>query len=227
MAPTAPIVLTAAQARVLGALVEKEVTTPEYYPLSLNALINACNQRSNREPVMNLDEEAVRMALHRLDDLHLAGRARSADGRVTKYEHWLGEAFNFSRAETALICVLLLRGPQTPGELRGRTERMHTFDELTDVLAGLQKLMEREPPLAAVLPRQPGTKEARYMHLLSGPVEALRAAAPDSSMRPEGGQFTEQNESHEDRIAQLEATVAELRQEVAALRAKIDDLFGD
>jgi uncharacterized protein YceH (UPF0502 family) len=104
---------------------------------------------------------------------------------------------------------------------------MHTFDELTDVLAGLQKLMEREPPLAAVLPRQPGTKEARYMHLLSGPVEALRAAAPDSSMRPEGGQFTEQNESHEDRIAQLEATVAELRQEVAALRAKIDDLFGD
>ncbi|MGO9778068.1 MAG: YceH family protein [Terracidiphilus sp.] len=227
MAPTAPIVLTAAQARVLSALVEKEVTTPEYYPLSLNALINACNQRSNREPVMNLDEEAVRMALHRLDDLHLAGRARSADGRVTKYEHWLGEAFNFSRAETALICVLLLRGPQTPGELRGRTERMHTFDELTDVLAGLQKLMEREPPLAAVLPRQPGTKEARYMHLLSGPVEALRAAAPYSTMQPEAGQFTEQHAGHEERITQLEATVAELRQEVAILRAKIDDLFGD
>ena len=223
----APIVLTASQARVLGALVEKEATTPEYYPLSLNALINACNQRSNREPVMNLDEETVRMALHRLDDLHLAGRARSADGRVTKYEHWLGEAFNFSRAETALICVLLLRGPQTPGELRGRTERMHTFDELTDVLAGLQKLMEREPPLAAVLPRQPGTKEARYMHLLSGPVEALRPAAPDSSMQPEAGPDSALNEGHEERIAQLEATVAELRQEVAVLRQKIDDLFGD
>ncbi|MGB7984127.1 MAG: DUF480 domain-containing protein, partial [Terracidiphilus sp.] len=103
--PAVPIVLSATQARVLGALVEKEVTTPEYYPLSLNALINACNQRSNREPVMNLDEEAVRMALHRLDDLKLAGRARSSDGRVAKYEHWLGEAFNFSRAETALICV--------------------------------------------------------------------------------------------------------------------------
>jgi uncharacterized protein YceH (UPF0502 family) len=227
MPSTAPIVLTAAQARVLGALVEKEVTTPEYYPLSLNALINACNQSSNREPVMNLDEEAVRMALHRLDDLHLAGRARSADGRVTKYEHWLGEAFNFSRAETALICVLLLRGPQTPGELRGRTERMHSFDELTDVLAGLQKLMEREPPLVAVLPRQPGTKEARYMHLLSGTVEALRAAAPDFSMQPEAGQFAEQDEGHEDRITQLEAIVAELRQEVAALRQKIEDLFGD
>jgi len=229
MAPTAPIVLTAAQARVLGALVEKEVTTPEYYPLSLNALINACNQRSNREPVMNLDEEAVRMALHRLDDLHLAGRARSADGRVTKYEHWLGEAFNFSRAETALLCVLLLRGPQTPGELRGRTERMHTFDELTDVLAGLQKLMEREPPLVAVLPRQPGTKEARYTHLLSGPVEAIAAvfAAEPAFPRREGGPDSGQNEGHENRIAQLEATVAELRQEVAVLRQKIDDLFGD
>ena len=224
-----PIVLSPAEARVLGALIEKEVTTPEYYPLSLNALINACNQRSNREPVMNLDEEAVRQALHGLEDLHLAGRARSADGRVTKYEHWLGEAFNFSRAETALICVLLLRGPQTPGELRGRTERMHSFDELTDVLAGLQKLMEREPPLVAVLPRQPGTKEARYTHLLSGPVEAIAAvfAAEPAFPRREGGPDSGQNEGHENRIAQLEATVAELRQEVAVLHQKIDDLFGD
>jgi uncharacterized protein YceH (UPF0502 family) len=145
MPPTEPIRLTAAEARVLGALVEKEVTTPDYYPLSLNALINACNQRSNREPVMDLDEEGVRQALHGLEDMKLGGRARSSDGRVAKYEHWLGKAFNFSRAETALICVLLLRGPQTPGELRGRTERMHRFDELTEVAAGLQKLMEREP----------------------------------------------------------------------------------
>ena len=149
MPPTEPLRLTAAEARVLGALVEKEVTTPDYYPLSLNALINACNQRSNREPIMDLDEDAVRQALHGLEDMRLGGRARSSDGRVTKYEHWLGEAFNFSRAETALLCVLLLRGPQTPGELRGRTERMHRFDELTDVAAGLQKLMEREPSLAA------------------------------------------------------------------------------
>ena len=123
--PTKQIVLTAAEARVLGALMEKEITTPDYYPLSMNALINACNQRSNREPVMDLDEEEVRQALHGLEDLRLGGRARGADGRVTKYEHWLGEAFNFSRAETALICVLLLRGAQTPGELRGRTERLH------------------------------------------------------------------------------------------------------
>ena len=220
MPPSQPLKLTAAEARVLGALVEKEVTTPEYYPLSLNALINACNQRSNREPVMDLDEEAVRQALHGLEDLRLAGRARSSDGRVTKYEHWLGEAFNFSRAETALMCVLLLRSPQTPGELRGRTERMHRFDEISEVLAGLQKLMERDPVLVAVLPRQPGTKESRYAHLLSGAVESA-VAGPSFDQRE-----AVPNPASEDRIAQLEATDAELRKEVAALREKVENLFG-
>jgi hypothetical protein len=225
---TAAFHLTAAEARVLGALVEKEVTTSEYYPLSLNALINACNQRSNREPVMELDEAEVRQALHGLEDQRLAGRARSADGRVTKYEHWLGEAFNFNRAETALICVLLLRGPQTPGELRGRTERLHRFEELSEVLAGLQKLMDREPTLVAVLPRQPGTKEARYAHLLSGPVEAT---TEPPALRREGAVIAsydaDPDESQTERIARLEALVAALQQEVMALRAKIDDLFGD
>ena len=228
MPPSEPILLTSAQARVLGALVEKEITTPDYYPLSLNALINACNQRSNREPVMNLDEDDVRQALHGLEDKRLAGRARSADGRVAKYEHWLGEAFNFSRAETALLCVLLLRGPQTPGELRGRTERLHRFDEIGDVLAALQKLMEREPPLAAVLPRQPGTKESRYAHLLSGGVESFPATAAEPAFaHREAGPAAEQDAGHEERITQLEATVTELRQEVAALRQKIDDLSGN
>jgi hypothetical protein len=207
-------------------LIEKEVTTPDYYPLSLNALINACNQRSNREPVTDLDEEAVRQALHGLADLHLAGRARGADGRVTKYEHWLGEVFNFNRAETALLCVLLLRGPQTPGELRGRTERLHSFDELTDVAAGLQKLMEREPALAAVLPRQPGTKESRYAHLLSGGVEAV-SATENALGRRAAAPVAEPDPAQEDRITRLEATVAELRQEMAALQQKIDNLFGD
>ena len=224
MPPTEPIFLTPAEARVLGALVEKEVTTPDYYPLSLNALINACNQRSNREPVTDLDEEAVRQALHGLEDMKLAGRARNVDGRVTKYEHWLGEAFNFSRAETALLCVLLLRGPQTPGELRGRTERMHRFDELTDVAAGLQKLVEREPPLAAVLPRQPGTKESRYAHLLSGGVESMPIApAATNYVAREPGT----DAGLEERVAGLEATIRELRQEMGILRQKIDDLFGD
>ena len=219
-----PIVLTAAEARVLGALVEKEVTTPDYYPLSLNALINACNQRSNREPVTDLDEDEVRLGLRLLEEKKLAGRVRATDGRVTKYEHWLGEAFNFSRAETALICVLLLRGPQTPGELRGRTERMHRFEELTDVTAVLQKLMEREFPLVAVLPRQPGTKESRYAHLLSGPVEAasfsFTAPATYAPYSPSG-----EGGEPDARIARLESEMAELRREMAALRQKVDDLF--
>lgn len=217
MLPPDSILLNAAQARVLGALIEKETTTPDYYPLSMNALMNACNQRSNREPVMDLDEDDVRQALHRLQDQRLAGPARGADSRVTKYEHWLGEAFNFSRAETALLCVLLLRGPQTPGELRGRTERMHRFDEISDVLAGLQKLMEREPELVAVLPRQPGTKEARYAHLLSG---AVQIAPNAETTLPSSG-----SAAQDDRVAQLESAVAELRQEIAALKLKIDSLF--
>jgi uncharacterized protein YceH (UPF0502 family) len=220
MPPTGPIVLDASQARVLGALIEKEITTPDYYPLSLNALLNACNQRSNREPVMDLSEDEVRDALNGLQEQRLAGPARGADNRVTKYEHWLGEAFNFSRAETALLCVLLLRGPQTPGELRGRTERMHRFEEIGDVLGGLQKLMEREPSLAAVLPRQPGTKESRYAHLLSGEVTASLVTAGEPARVPTSA-------VEDDRIAQLESDVAELRKEVVALRLKIDDLFGD
>lgn len=219
MIPATPILLTLAEARVLGALLEKEISTPEYYPLSLNALVNACNQRSNREPVMNLDEEEVRQALHGLEEKQLAGPSRSAESRVAKYEHWLGEAFNFTRAEAALLCVLLLRGPQTPGELRGRTERLHRFDEIADVLGGLQKLMEREPPLAAILPRQPGTKESRYAHLLSGPVESMAAAAAEPA--PNSGAS-----DHDQRIAHLESEVASLREDLAALRDKLENLLG-
>jgi uncharacterized protein YceH (UPF0502 family) len=218
MSDGSPIVLTAVEARVLGALVEKEITTPDYYPLSLNALVNACNQRSNREPVMDLGEDEVRKALNALQDKNLAGHARSADGRVAKYEHWLGEAFNFSRAEIALLCVLLLRGPQTPGELRGRTERLHRFDEISDVLGGLQKLMDREPSLAAVLPRQPGTKESRYAHLLSGSVESIAAAASEAPAQ-------HQSSASDERIERLEAEVSDLRRQVDELRQKIETLF--
>jgi len=219
---TEPVKLTNAEARVLGSLIGKEATTPDYYPLSLNALMNACNQRSNREPIMDLDEDDLRQALHGLEAKQLAGRARSADGRVTTYEHWLGEAFNFSRAETALICVLLLRGPQTPGELRGRTERLHEFTEISDVIAGLQKLAEREPPLVALLPRQPGARESRYAHLLCGPVE-YASASPAVFAAEDASPSTSQ---YEGRIAQLESTVAELQRELAAMREKIDSLFG-
>src|SRR5437764_5117496 len=168
--------LTEVEVRVLGALIEKDITTPDYYPLSLNALVNACNQKNNPDPVMTRDEAAVRGALATLQERRMAGPAGGADSRVTKYEHRLQEVFNFDRRETAVICVLLLRGPQTPGELRGRTDRMYRFEALDDVQATLQKLMDRQPPLVRVLPRQPGTKESRYVHLLAGdtapPLEA-------------------------------------------------------
>jgi uncharacterized protein len=207
------ILLNAVEARVLGALVEKEITTPEYYPLSLNALVNACNQKNNREPVMNLDEDAVREALRGLEDDGLAGPSRGTESRVTKYEHHLQEVFNFTRGETAVMCVLLLRGPQTPGELRGRTERMHRFEAVDDVLGTLQRLMQREPALVAALPRQPGTKEMRYAHLLAGEMDAARA--------PEAGIVAAPDD---DRMARLEAEVAELRREIEELREKVERL---
>src|SRR5882762_4900283 len=138
--PPVNILLNEVECRVLGSLIEKEITTPEYYPLSLNALVNACNQKSNRDPVMNLDEAAVRRALHSLDGQSLVRYVSAADSRVTKYEHRLQEAFNFYRHEVAILCVLLLRGPQTPGELRTRAERMHPFDDLGAVQSSLQHL---------------------------------------------------------------------------------------
>src|SRR5580698_6504944 len=176
--------LTPTEARVLGALIEKEITTPEYYPLSLNALVNACNQKNNREPVTALDEVEVRQALHGLEDERLAAAVRG-DSRVPKYEHHVQEVFNFTRGEIAVVCVLLLRGPQTPGELRGRGERMHRFEELSDVQSALQRLMQREPPLVKVLPRQPGTKEARYAHLFSGEVTESPAELEPANLQTE------------------------------------------
>jgi uncharacterized protein YceH (UPF0502 family) len=207
--------LSEVAARVLGALVEKEITTPEYYPLSLNALVNACNQKSNREPVMDLEDDAVTAALRSLSDLELAGAADTNDSRVRKYEHRLQEAFNFTRPETAVLCVLLLRGPQTPGEIRGRGERLHHFEELSDVQAGLRKLMQREPPLVKVLPRQPGTKESRYVHLLCGDVTDSAGEAATLAREPvsvsNGGE-------NADRIARLERELAGLKNEIAELQ---------
>ena len=205
------IVLNDVEARVLGALIEKDITTPDYYPLSLNALVNACNQKNNRDPVMALDEAAVRDALSGLQELRLAGPAGGADSRVTKYEHRMQNVLNLSRGETAVLCVLLLRGPQTPGELRGRTERMHSFEGLDAVQASLQKLMQREPPLAAMLPRQPGTKESRYAHLLSGPIDAAEFAAqgPPPVVAVSGTDM---------RVLRLEEQVASLRNEVSELK---------
>src|SRR5271154_263212 len=195
------IVLNEVETRVLGSLVEKDVTTPGYYPLSLNALVNACNQKNNRDPVMHLQEDVVQEALSTLQDNRRAGPTSSADSRVTKYEHRLQEAFNFTRGEAAVLCVLLLRGPQTPGELRGRTERMHRFEDLTEVQSTLQRLMQHDPPLVRVLARQPGTKESRYKHLLAGDAED---AADVSVARAPSPASAYTHSPDPDRIARLE-----------------------
>ena len=207
--------LTATEVRVLGSLIEKDITTPEYYPLSLNALVNACNQKSNREPVMQLDEDAVRDALEGLQQQRMAGPARGTDSRVTKYEQRLQEVFNFTRPEIAVLCVLLLRGPQTPGELRGRAERLHRFEALEDVQSALQKLMQREPPLAKILPRQPGTKESRYAHLLAGDVAGLEGSSPVGA--PVGP-----NTADAERVVRLEEEVAELRREFSEIKDQLE-----
>ena len=215
------IVLNPVEARVLGSLVEKDITTPDYYPLSLNALVNACNQKNNRDPVTNYDEETVRLALRNLSDKRLAGTASGADSRVTKYEHRLQEVFNFSRPETAIMCVLLLRGPQTPGELRGRTERMHHFEHLDDVLSGLQQLMRRDPPLVKALGRRPGTKEIRYAHLLSGDVEAWEPPAEAASVGA-GSADSERILHLEEQVAALQKEVVELKQQIADFRKQFE-----
>ena len=214
--------LDAIEARVLGALMEKEITTPDYYPLSLNALVNACNQLNNREPVMTLTEADVTRALDKLRDKRLAVVISGGDSRVLKFAHKAREVLELNRAQLAVICVLLLRGPQTVGEIRGRTGRMHEFADLADVQATLGSLATREEPqfaLVAVLPRQPGTKESRYTHLLSGS-PAPTAAAPAASETPA---FTAPLSSDTTRLAQLEADNADLKPQLADLRREFDE----
>jgi uncharacterized protein len=213
------IVLNEVEARVLGALLEKEITTPDYYPLSLNALVNACNQKSNRDPVMNLDESEVRTALNALHDNSLARSVSAADSRVTKYEHRLQEAFNFDRREGAIFCELLLRGPQTPGELRSRAERMHHFDDLSEVQSALQRLISRDPPLVKVLARRPGTKESRYLQLLCGDAEPMAVAESPAATSREGGVKPSQLEAE---VAELRRDIVELKQQFAAFRKQFE-----
>src|SRR5947199_2531893 len=166
--------LDGTEARVLGSLLEKEVATPEYYPLSLNALVNACNQKSNREPVVSYDEDTVEVALEGLREKGLALRSTGRDSRVPKHAQRFTEKFNFGRREAAVLCVLLLRGPQTTGELRGRTERLYTFDDLEAVESTLHRLDEMG--FVKQLPRQPGTKEPRWAHLMCGDIEEPEVA---------------------------------------------------
>ena len=200
------------EARVLGCLMEKEAATPDYYPLSLNALLAACNQKTNREPVMSLDEDAVQEALSRLCARGLALDISGAEHRVHKYSHRMGEVFNLDRREHAVACLLLLRGPQTVGELRGRSERLYKFDDLGAVEAALHRLAERTPPLAVELPRRPGEKEPRFAHLLSGEVQPLESPpAPP-----------ERRSALEERVARLEADLTALRQQFEQFRKSFE-----
>jgi uncharacterized protein len=198
--------LDADEVRVLGALLEKEVTTPEYYPLSLNALLNACNQKSNRDPMVHFDEDTVERVVYTLRDKGLLLNITGAGSRVPKYGHRLSEKLNLGRRELAVLCELMLRGPQTLGELRTRAERMHPFDDLAEV----ESVLERMPELVTKLPRRPGEKEARYAHLLSG-VPAAEASLPEHAPDASGP-------TRSDRIAEMEAEVAELRREVDDLK---------
>lgn len=200
------------EVRVLGSLIEKELTTPEYYPLSLNSLTNACNQKSNRDPVMALTEEDVVKALDSLRFKQLV--VLSADGgRVPKYRHLLAEKMGLMPAEQAIICELLVRGPQTVGELRTRGERMHPFGDLAAVEEVLQELIQRENPLITLMPRQQGRKEGRYAHLFSGMPEC---GEESSEARPEAAR--QRVVAENERISKLEEEVAVLRGEVAALQ---------
>ena len=204
--------LDAAEARVLGALMEKEIATPDYYPLSLNALVNACNQKSNRDPIVNYDDERVEEALASLRGKGLALRITGGESRVPKHAQRFTEKFNLGRREAALMCVLLLRGPQTVGELRGRAERLYQFDDLEAVESTLARLAEME--FTEKLARQPGFKEARYGHLLCGKIEPGEEPAPPPA--PERGP------SDRDRIAALEAALAALRREFDDFRRSFE-----
>jgi uncharacterized protein YceH (UPF0502 family) len=205
--------LTPTEARVLGSLIEKEITTPEYYPLSLNALLAACNQKSSREPVMTLPEDEVRSALRSLEDADLVSVDHGS--RVQRYEHRARTVFHLRRDETAILCLLLLRGPQTPGELRGRADRLHAFEDIGSVSSALARMAapaeQRPEPIAAQLPRQPGMKEQRYAHTLGDPAELAVAAWAGNAMNaPADASLVE-------RVAHLEAEVADLRSVVDRL----------
>lgn len=211
--------LDAAEVRVLGSLIEKQITTPDYYPLTLNALTNACNQLTNREPVVAFEDQTVVRALDKLRDKRLATLFTGAESRVAKYKHTLTDALLLTPGEVALLCILMLRGPQTLGELRTRSERLFTFDTLPEVEETLNALSVRQPqPLVAKLPRQPGTKESRFAQLLSGAVTETRLSTePAGKAEPATLAVRAENE----RIAKLETDVADLRRELTELKQEV------
>ena len=204
------LLLHPVEVRVLGSLMEKEITTPEYYPMSLNALVNACNQKSNRDPMVHYDDETVERALETLREKGLVLMISGAGSRVQKYGHRIAERLNLGRRESAILCELMIRGPQTLGELRNRCDRMHHFDDVTEV----ETVIDRNPELMVKIGRRAGEKEARYAHLLSGPPAAVEAIAePETPTRG-------------DRVSALEAEIAQLREEVEELKRQFAGFKG-
>ena len=210
--------LTPLQCRVIGALLEKEITTPDYYPMTLNALTNACNQKSNRNPVVAFEETTVVRGLDGLQEKGLTRKVHETGSRVPKYRHAFMEKFDLSDREVAVLCGLMLRGPQTAGEIRSRSERIYGFGRLEEVEETLQGLMGGEAPRVVKLPRQAGRKERRYMHLLSGAPELTEE---DLALPPETA--TVQVRTDNEKITRLEAEVGELRREIDALKRVMDE----
>jgi len=205
-------ILNEYELRVLGALVEKHIATPDYYPMTVNALVNACNQKNHRDPVVLYDEPTVTRALESLREKNLAYIFHGSDSRVPRYGHLFPKAYDLSQPEVALMCVLILRGPQTPGELRSRSAHLHQFENLPLVESLLQGLSLRDQPLVVRLPRQQGSRESRFAHLLGGPVDAEPLSLPSPTSTPS-----------QDRLDRLEEEINSLRAELAELKARFED----
>jgi uncharacterized protein len=219
------LVLNEYELRVLGTLVEKQLATPDYYPLSLNALTNGCNQKNHRDPVVAYEEDTVSRALDGLKDKKIAYVFHGSDARVPRFGHIFPKAYDLNEGEVAVICVLILRGPQTPGELRSRTAHLYHFDQLSDVEQTLQSLSAREQPLIVKLARVPGARESRYAHLLGGAVSVDDGAAPQYTEAPlpppasaDDGRLT----NLEDELKSLRRELTELKQEFAKFKSQFE-----
>jgi uncharacterized protein YceH (UPF0502 family) len=204
-------VLDAVEARILGVLLEKEKATPEYYPMTVNSIMNGCNQKSSRNPVVQYDELTVQTGIDGLKKAGLCNTVTGGGSRVLKYKHNASIAFQLDEREEATLCLLLLRGPLTPGEIKSASGRLYEFENLESVHRSLEKLMQMESPLVVQLQRRPGQKEARYMHLLCGPVDETQWEETTTPVMVSG--------------SKLEERVTQLEQEVAELKAKLHDLM--
>jgi uncharacterized protein YceH (UPF0502 family) len=212
------LILDPFESRVLAVLAEKEALTPDNYPLSINALVNGCNQLSSRDPVMSISEETVHDVLHRLMQMKLVTEVAQAGARVVKYEHRIRIKWSLEQDKAAILTILMLRGPQTAGEIRTRSGRMHEFASVADIETGLQFLMDKYPPLVTRLARAPGTKESRYAHLLAGE-DSLQQQEVASAFSSDVAMAT----SRQDRVAQLEAEVTRLTNEMESLKQQFAD----